>query len=308
MRRRGVHVEVWSELAECSAPFQTDVPIHHGSLASTIAATRVDLVHVHWSHRAEHYADAVAAAGLPMTVRDHAFDLDPSLVRRLGRDGVAKRIYVFPHWLARLPRVGALRALPVGFSGDVYTPSASKDRQLVLRVGAALPTKDFDTFFHAAVHCPEHRFVLMVVLCQGEEAYVEALQRKNEALGHPVELHVNVPTEDVAALMSRAGIYLHTHGLVTPYGMPVSIAEAMATGAHVIGRRCPGAEAYLGDAGALYRDQDEAVRLLQETASWSDERWRMAHLRGVERAFEHYVDSRVWPALLEDWLELVPGG
>ena len=64
--------------------------------------------------------------------------------------------------------------------------------------------------------------------------------------------------------MEQAGIYVHTakppeteYG--TPIGMPVSIAEAMATGAHVLVRDIPELRAYVGDAGATYRDGEEAA-------------------------------------------------
>ena len=54
-------------------------------------------------------------------------------------------------------------------------------------------------------------------------------------------------------LTSQAGLYLHTFGFVQPFGMPVSIAEAMACGAVPIVRESPAARSYAGES-ALYYD------------------------------------------------------
>jgi len=304
MRRRGVQIEVWSELDSCPAPFDSEVPVQHGALAEVIARVDPDIVHVHWSNRAELYLDAVSDAGLPMTVRDHAFDYSSRLVGRLVDDDVVKRIYLFPHLAAQLHRSSQIQAMPVAFNGDLYPPSKRKDPRLVLRTAAALRTKDLSTFFEVALRCPDHEFVLLLVECAGEGAYLEELQAYNGSLGNPVDLRVNVAVEDVAELMARAGIYLHTHGLITPYGMPISIAEAMATGSYVIGRRCAGSQAYIGEAGALYDDCDEAVALIHETEGWSEERWRSTRLEAVERAYERFADIQVLPAMLDDWLSM----
>ncbi|WP_217551054.1 hypothetical protein, partial [Pantoea sp. GbtcB22] len=71
--------------------------------------------------------------------------------------------------------------------------------------------------------------------------------------------------------------------------MPVSIAEAMATGAVVFGRRCAAAESYIGYAGQCYDDEDQAVQLVNATAEWSDEQWRQASKRAIDRAYGQFL-------------------
>ena len=79
------------------------------------------------------------------------------------------------------------------------------------------------------------------------ESYVEKYIEHNQSLGSPVDLRVNVDAEEVSALVREAGIYLHGYAFGSPFGMPVGICEAMATGAYVIARRCEGIDTYLGD-------------------------------------------------------------
>ena len=172
------------------------------------------------------------------------------------------------------------------------------------RVAAGLATKDLDTVFEVARACPAHRVVLAVVRAAGSEAFVDGLAARNRALGSPVDLRVDLQHEEVAALVAEAGIYLHTHGLSQPYGMPISIAEAMATGCTLVARRCPEAEAYVGGAGRCYDTAAEAAALIRDTLGWNDERWRQARLGSIERAYGHFTDAVAIRPLLDDWLRL----
>lgn len=304
MRRRGVEIEVWSELKSLPAPFPTGVPLRHGKLDDAIRRFEPDFVHVHWTSCALKYRPLTAAAGVPMTVRDHGFDLTPERMKKLLQGDSVARVYLFPHLARSLPASDRIRAMPVAFNGGLYPCGIAKDPGMVLRVGAALPTKDFATFFAAAQRCPDHRFVLALVPCAGKEAYLDELKAYNASLQRPVDLRVNLQAEEIAALMEEAGIYLHTHGLQLPFGMPISIAEAMGAGCWVLCRRHPAAASYLSDAGRLYDSADEAAERIRESATWSDGERRRVRLRSIERAYTHFADSRVLPTLLEDWLAL----
>lgn len=308
MRRRGVDVTVWSSEAPAAA-FATDVPIRDGDLSGVLAELRPDVVHVHWLDQALRFRDAVAGAGVPCTVRGHGFEFTPERLAALDADPAVRGIYLFPHLVPRgLPPDTKIRAMAAAFEPDRYRPSARKDPRLVVRTAAAIPTKDLEAFMRIATRCPEHRFVLAVAHANRMEAFVDELRAVNAALGDPVDVRVDVSPDDVAALVGAAGIYLHTHGLTAPYGMPVSIAEAMATGAYVVARGCPAAEEYVGDAGRYWRHEDEAVALIRETERWDDARWAAARLASVERAFARHADLRVLAPLLDHWLALAGGG
>ena len=104
--------------------------------------------------------------------------------------------------------------------------------------------------------------------------------------------------------MREAGIYLHTYGDEEPFGMPVSIAESLATGAFTLVRDLPGASEYLAGAGQLYRSVDEAARRIHETMNWSDLEWQTLQARARESANTRLADEVVLRPLLNDWLTL----
>jgi hypothetical protein len=303
MQRWGIQVEVWSE-TEPESRYAATVPIHRGSLESALHRVRPDVIHAHWLDFALRHASVAERAGIPMTVRGHSFEFDPQLPVKLQQASGISAVYVFPHFVTTLPSLDKVRAVTACFDPERYFPSRRKDRNLVLRAGAALPTKDLGLFVRAARRCPKHQFVLALVRTKGRPECVEEMIEYNRSMGSPVDLRVNVPVEQMSELMSRAAIYLHTHSPECVYGMPVSIAEAMATGAVVFGRRCAAAESYIGDAGQCYDDEDQAVQLVNATAEWSEEKWRQASNRAIDRAYGQFLDTSALQPVLEDWLRM----
>lgn len=301
MRRRGVHVEVWSETSSPS-PFETDVPIHRGSLAAAIAISRPDLIHLHWLHIFDLYRSTLAAAALPVTIRSHGFEYSAGLVDRLLADEMIRAVYVFPHQYAELGKNSSkLVAVPSAFDPTRYHPDDAKDRRLVVRVAAGLPTKELPFFLDVAALCPEFHFVLAMVRCEGLEHVVDEVAEENRRRGEPAELHVNLQPERVSALVRRAGIYLHTHPAEPPFGMPISIAESMASGCYVLTRRIDPFADYVNGAGDHYRNLDEAAALVRATLNWDEEQWRRVELRAVDQAFHRFVDAVALEPILEDW-------
>jgi glycosyltransferase involved in cell wall biosynthesis len=302
MRRWGVDIEVWAE-NEGPAPFPSEQRVHRGSLADAIRAVQPHCVHTHWSSHAVALSKAVAAAVLPLTVRSHSFDHHADLIA-LQNDSTVRRIYVFPHQAEQLASQAKIQPMNVAFNGDLFYPAGHKDSRMVLRAAAAIPGKDLESFFQIAMKCPDYRFVLAVCRCRGRERYVEELLAHNDFLGCPVDLHVNVPAEEMASLVRQTGIYLHTYGFTEPYGMPISIAEAMATGCYVVARHCPASQAYVGSAGQTYTHADHAAAIIQESAAWDEKRWHQVRRTAVDRAFQHFADLNVLRPMLDDWLRI----
>ncbi len=175
---------------------------------------------------------------------------------------------------------------------------------MVLRTGCALPTKDYVTFFKTALLCPDHRFVLVLCRAYQLESYFDEVRAMQEQLQAPVELWSDLQHEDVARQMSQAGIYFHTNGPDSSFGMPISICEAMATGSYVIGRRCQATVAYIQDAGAFYETAEEAAALIRQTDGWSEEQWRQAQIRSLDRAYGSFVSTEVLEQVVADWRTL----
>jgi glycosyltransferase involved in cell wall biosynthesis len=305
VRRLGVEVEVWSE-NDVAAGFESDVHIHRGAMSQALADFKPELVQVHWLNIAGSYVPEVQAAGLPMTVRGHGFEVTPEMITSLLEQETIKRVYLFPHFAKLVePTHSKVKAVPALFDTRLYQPQFDKDRKMVLRVGCALPTKDYATFFEVARRCPSHRFVL--IICRGYriEEYADELLRMRERMSSPVEIHLNWQHEDVAALMKKSGIYLHTFGGMQPYGMPISLSEAMASGCYVIARNAPGAADYVGAGGALYHTVEQATALVQATQDWDEQAWREAYRAASQQAYSKHADVSVVESVVDDWHAIV---
>jgi glycosyltransferase involved in cell wall biosynthesis len=309
LRRMGAEVAVWHEIHAVS-PYVPQVPMHSGDLAALVREYRPDVVHVHWLGYALGQGPQLAALGVPVTVRMHGFDVRAEPFRQLLAAPWLHRVYAFPRQLALLdapnPRV---RAVPAAFDTSYFGPVAQKDPRLVVRAGACLPSKDIPLFFELARRLPSHRFVFAGVTVNEFEDFPAELRRIAKEMDSPVELRFDLPREEVAALIGSAGIYLHTirppgaeHG--APIGMPISIAEAMATGAWTLVRDEPELAAYVGDAGATYRDIDEAETRVRASMAWDAEDWRRRRVRACDFAFTHYADEVVFGPVFRDWCAL----
>ena len=293
----GVEVEAWSETGDACAG---GVPVHGGGLRDAVARVRPDLVHVHRLDRAEKFRPEIEAAGMPITVRAHDADFSPGLAQQLAGESSVEAVYVSPHQAAGCdPRARKIRQLPVSFDPDLYFPAQRKDPKLVVAGGGTLTAENYATFLRTTRLCPGHRFVL--VLYSGSECHLDDLVALRERLGSRVEVRSDVPHEELARLLSEAGIYLHTSSPEQPFGMPASIAEAMATGCRIVGWRRAGAAEYIGDAGALYESGEEGAARILETADWSEEDWKCARIRSIERAFAHFASTTVLETLVADW-------
>jgi glycosyltransferase involved in cell wall biosynthesis len=186
------------------------------------------------------------------------------------------------------------------FHHEWLAPQASKNRKMVVRTAACKKPKDLATFIRIAAKLPDYRFVM--ILCSlGPNDHYRELEQLNRDLGRPVEMIRDISYPEVAAYLSEAGIYLHTYSPTVSFGMPVSIAEAMAAGCTIIARNLEGASDYVGDAGSLYATDEEAVALVRATEAWADADWAEAQRKSRERAFNLFDDRKILVPLLEDW-------
>jgi glycosyltransferase involved in cell wall biosynthesis len=303
MRRRGVHVEVWSWHPPMR-PYPSTVPVHRGSLAEALERCRPDILHVHWLCIGKDALPLAQRAGVPVTYRGHGFEFGEPLARELQEHPAVRRLYLFPHMAARLPSPAKVWPLPVAFNPDRFYPPARKDRRLVVRTGLAKSAKDPMTFLKAARLCPDHRFVLAVCTPTGREKAAEEILALRDQLASPAEVLVDLTNEQAAELVRSAGIYFHTYSYEEPLGMPISIAEALGTGAYVLARKGPDINDYLGPNGACYETCEQAAQLVAETLHWPEKRWQAVSLAAVDYAYTRFADSTVLEAVLEQWRRL----
>lgn len=299
MRSQGVEVLVWSKLSSPS-PYPVSAPVFRGPFAAVVRRWRPDVIHAHYLHTAAEVLDVAEEECVPVTVRAHAFDISPERLAQVADAAAAAAVYVFPHLIPAGLRCASIRPLTAAIDTVRFSGATKKDPKMVLRIGAGLPTKDLRFFMDAAKRLPSHRFVLAVAEATGMPEYVHEVKQLNDSLGGPVEIRVNVPYCEAAKLSGEAGIYLHTCNPAEPFGMPVSIGEAMAAGCYALVRKLPGAGMYVGKGGACYESLEDAVALIRQTDLWSSERWEQQRRASVESA-RRFANETVLDQILKDW-------
>lgn len=297
----GIEVHVWSQIGRHELPPQCMV--HRGALSEAIAAVGPDLIHIHYLIVAKRHLHEIPA-GIPVTIRGHSFDWNPSVAKELGDTSPVSRLYLFPHFVAAMGGHPKAFALPVAYDSGMHFPAVSKNRKLVVRLSAGLPTKALDDFLAVANRCSDFKFVLGISRAGGGDEFLDQLLRLNGYVKDRVEILVDLHPQMAADLNRRAGIYLFTHDHKQPFGMPISIAEAMATGSFTLATDCPPARAFLADDGALYKNPEEAARMISETAAWTDADWERMSQKAINRAL-CFRDDVVLSHLIQDWRSIV---
>jgi glycosyltransferase involved in cell wall biosynthesis len=304
--RQGVEIEVLSREAP-GAPGEAKVPVHRHAPELIVDAFKPDIIHGHWLLGA---GDAVAALAhnlnIPVTVRGHGFEYNLESLSQCEAHPAVRSIYLFPHFACSLSGLHPkICPVPACFNSTRFYPRLQRDRHLVLRAGACLPTKDLELFIQVAALCPEHRFVLALASVASLPELPGKLCALNESLEFPVDIHFDVQYDDMAELTAKASIYLHTFGFVQSFGMPVSIAEALACGAIVLARDCAEARNYAGPNSLYYNTAEEAATILRSMTDWDDAEWKHRATSNADFAYRQYADDVVLPHILEDWRRLV---
>jgi hypothetical protein len=300
----GVDVEVWSRLDPKSEGRDVGVPVHRGTLVETIARVQPDIVHTHWTQTALKYKDAAKRMGIPMTARGH-WHFVPRQIERVEREETIVRLYMFPH-LAEKWGSMTTKILPMlsCYHHEWVAPRRPKNRKMIARTAACKKPKDLATFIRIAHKLPEDYRAALILCSLGPNDHYRELEQLNRDLGGRVEMPRDITYEEVSGYLAEAGIYVHTYDPDVSFGMPVSIAEAMATGCTIFARDVLGAKEYMGDAGRAYRDEDEAVAMIRATEAWTDAEWAEAEQRSLRRAAETFDDRNILRPLLDTWREI----
>ena len=304
--RQGVEIEVLSRVAP-GAHGEAKVPVHRQAPELIVSAFKPDIIHCHWLLAPD---DAVASLAhdlnIPVTVRGHSFEYNIQNLAQCEAHPAVRSIYLFPHFARSLPGLHPkVRPVSACFNSTRFYPRLQRDRRLVLRAGACLPTKDLELFIQVAALCPDHKFVLALASVASVPELPDELRALNLSLNCPVDIRIDVQHEEMAELTAKAGIYLHTFGFIQSFGMPVSIAEALACGATVLARDCEEARTYAGPLSLYYDTAEEAAVILRSMTEWDDAEWKRRATGSADLAFRQYADDIVLPLILEDWKQLV---
>lgn len=180
-----------------------------------------------------------------------------------------------------------------------------KDSRLVVRLSAGRRMKGLDDFFAASELCPGHQFVLAVAATWDDPAFIPELEERRRRTASSIQFRPNLPWAEAAALTRKAGIYLDTSDPKGhPFGMPISIAESLATGSIVLAKAGCAARDYLGGAGFLYGSAAEAAAIVNDIGRWPMEMHQEHYGRAIARG-RAFADSTVLPALLDGWASMV---
>jgi len=304
MLRQGVDVRVWSPFTRLP-DVRPQTICYADTLAHAMQTFKPDVVHVHHLSVAHGVCKQLEAFKVPITIRGHSFDFSPEAVNKLAALPNVERIYIFPHFPRKVVHHKVF-ALPVGYDSTKYRPEPAKDRSMVLRLGAGLTTKNLDDFFTVAKLCPGFKFILGLASCDDESRVAHSLMAKYPKT--TVTIFRDVSWEAAEGLTKKAGIFLHTSDEKShPFGMPISIAEALAAGSTVMIRNTMEAREYAGDAALYYNTPEEAAETINITLAWTPEARRRQFERSVLQS-TFYADTAVLPRILHDWQAFAKSG
>jgi hypothetical protein len=88
-------------------------------------------------------------------------------------------------------------------------------------------------------------------------------------------------------------------------GATIAIAEAMATGTHIVVHKSSPLATDIGNGGRLYRNLKDAAALINESSGWSDADWHQAWLSSVNRSFKIFADELAYRPLFDDWCDVL---
>lgn len=297
--RQGVEIAVWCRRQD-PARLPGSAMVLSGSLKEAVKAFNPDAIHVHWLP----IVPSVLIEGLrlPITVRGHSFEFTPNLARFYAYDPEISAIFLFPHQVEAVFRgADPGKAVPLVSAYDerMFYPE-EKNRGTVIRATAGLGTKDIDSFLDVAKLCPELRFTLITSRPKEDSSYLNNLLGRNASLGSPVNILVETPRAEAAAVIRKSEICLRSNNPQGhPFGMPISIAEAMGAGTIPVVRDHAPARGYVGDAGLYFTSVPEAAAKVREIARDPDLSTRL-RAACVERAKKHAA-SVVLPEVLKVW-------
>jgi hypothetical protein len=133
-----------------------------------------------------------------------------------------------------------------------------------MSASASLEKKDWDLWRSTLDRLPgiERRIVLGMTL--GHESVVHDIAEWTVSVPDRPMLQVNLDADQVFALEARAAAVVYTIQDHLPIGNPMSIIEAMLSGASAVLPDRPDARAFGGPHSRYYRDADDLVLLLRE--------------------------------------------
>jgi hypothetical protein len=229
-----------------------------------------DIIHGHYLHTTDTLHAASKYSGAPFTVRSHSFDIinrSPDYIKRyatfVNSDQCAGML-VFPFLINYLVQCGIhkeklIADWPVVDYDRFY--DRSPNGKQIMNTGACIPKKNMESFVDLAAKIRNRKFVLYPIGYLRDE-----LAKYNASFNNPVEMRETVEPFDMPAIYKQSEWLVYTANKKIPtVGWPVAIAEAQAAGVGVLVQRIrPDIEHFIGGAGFVFDELDEAAKILSQ--------------------------------------------
>lgn len=308
VRSQGIEVAVWSEVIGYGLEIPGVQVFRGPDVHAAIRIFNPDLLHVHYLVTAQQLLRNLFV-NLPITVRAHSFDWDLSRAAAVSGVQNVRAIYAFPHFAREAGSWSKVVALPVAYDAALYDAPLSKPvlPERVVRLAAGRRMKGLEDFFAVAKRvAPRGDFWMAATKIHGDEAYVDWLV--DQGLSSGVIALANLGRAQAVNLIRTAWVYLDTSDPAGhQFGMPISVAEALASGSAVIMRDSPAAREYCGAAAAYYKTVEEAAIYVNHVLSIRPENREVISQVARERA-RLFRSDVVLPRLVDDWKRFVSGG
>jgi hypothetical protein len=250
----------WYRSMAVPAPMPVPEPVYD-DFDQAIETMQPDLAMVHWVNTAKGHLHLFEQHQLPFGVRAHSVDFDRGELEELARHPLCVGIWTYP--VDEFHVDGAHTLTPILVASDFPEDSAGP-RDKVVSVSAGLPKKDWPLLLDALDRVYDVDRRLIVGITCGHEDNPTRLAQACNALGNPPLLQVNMVREDVLRLLSRTAVMIYTLVPEAPFGMPMSIADALCAGCSVIVPDRSDAIEYAGPNARPYRTADDIVAQVEE--------------------------------------------
>jgi len=237
-------------------PVYTDLDVAVGTFEP-------DVLVLYWSTFATGRLDGLTRVGKPFALRVHSFDFDLDAIARVRAHPLCIGTWAYPHHARRIE--GAHDLVPLLTSASEF-PAPTAERPIVLTACAGVPKKDWPTLVAAFAELARKGVDCRIVvgITDQYEREPDRVRQLIQDSGAPVKLSMDVPHDQVVALLARTAVVVYTKQAGVPFGMPRSIVEGMYTGTSVILPAEPEAVLVAGPNCRTYAHPRDIVRHVTE--------------------------------------------
>jgi glycosyltransferase involved in cell wall biosynthesis len=188
---------------------------------------------LYWATWAAEQLEVLSRINKPFALRVHSFDFDLETIERIRTHPLCIGLWAYPHHARQID--GAHDLVPLVTIGSEF-PEPAAERSIVLSASAGLPKKDWPTLVEAFAELARNQVDcrIMVGITDRFEEEPRRVRQLIQDSRTSIKLSVDVPHDQMIALLARTAAVVYTKQPGVPFGMPRSIVEGMYAGTSVI--------------------------------------------------------------------------